>query len=544
MKKKSFFLRICTILSFIGYFFLTAFLVYQATLDGKESSSQSGAVGEEISGIINDSKGDQTILIDPESLIINNIISEGKVGNSHKLNCTTLPDNASYKSLVYNSSNSSVATISTKGLIKFVGEGTTTITVSNNDFPDISESFNIDVTKINLQSFSSSLYKGKKEVTKVSDVYQIDQYESYDVHHSFNPSNDSIKKVTYSYDTKYISISNDVVYAKKPTTEPITVTMKCDGKTDSFKISIKEVIIVNVDLIDYSIEKNKLNINVNESVSLNDNPFMISFNPSNASNKTLTYVSQDESIIKISKNILTGVGVGTTKIQITSSDKNITKEVEVEVINVITLEEEKFTIEQDYFKFDEKTNSYHIRNGLSGTIHCNFTTDSTFDHVTYASSNEEILLIGADGTLTPIKTGKVTITVTIDDGYSEPLEYELNFVVDGKPFIENLSEFYYFIRKSIGHFGAFFVLGCFGTFGFMLLWDKKKWLYSLPINVALGFGVGALTEYIQTLVPGRYGCWSDIWLDFSGYGSATLIMALVIFTIYIISYFKNKKKLV
>ena len=144
----------------------------------------------------------------------------------------------------------------------------------------------------------------------------------------------------------------------------------------------------------------------------------------------------------------------------------------------------------------------------------------------------------------PIKTGKVTITVTIDDSYSEPLEYELNFVVDGKPFIENLSEFYYFIRKSIGHFGAFFVLGCLGTFGFMLVWDKKKWLYSLPINVALGFGVGALTEYIQTLVPGRYGCWSDIWLDFSGYGSATLIMALVIFTIYIISYFKNKKKLV
>ena len=68
---------------------------------------------------------------------------------------------------------------------------------------------------------------------------------------------------------------------------------------------------------------------------------------------------------------------------------------------------------------------------------------------TYSSSNEKVLLIGDDGSLTPIKVGKATITVTIDDGYSTPLVYELDFVVEGKPFIENLSEFYYIVRKSI-----------------------------------------------------------------------------------------------
>ena len=150
-------------------------------------------------------------------------------------------------------------------------------------------------------------------------------------------------------------------------------------------------------------------------------------------------------------------------------------------------------------------------------------------------------MVGDDGVITPVKIGKATVTITIDDGNLEPVVHTINFVIEGKPFIENLSEFYYIVRKSIGHFGAFFVLGMLGTFAFLLQFDKKKWFFSVPLNISLGFGLAALTEYIQTFVPGRCGCWDDVWLDFSGFMSANLIFTLFIAIIYIVYHFKTKR---
>ena len=86
-------------------------------------------------------------------------------------------------------------------------------------------------------------------------------------------------------------------------------------------------------------------------------------------------------------------------------------------------------------------------------------------------------------------------------------------------------------------------MGIMGSFGLLLLFDKKKWLFSIPLNIALGFGVAGLTEYIQTKVPGRYGCWDDVWLDFSGYMTSTVLLTIGILTVYLIIYLRNKKKM-
>ena len=112
MRTKSKLLKTFIMFCFIAYTCLSGFLIYQASLDGDASSEQSGAVGDELSGIINGSAGDQTVLIEPTGLEITNIINKGEVGKSHKLKCTTLPIDASFKALVYSSSNSKVASIS------------------------------------------------------------------------------------------------------------------------------------------------------------------------------------------------------------------------------------------------------------------------------------------------------------------------------------------------------------------------------------------------------------------------------------------------
>lgn len=543
MKEKSKLLKLFIIFCMTCYVGLTGFLIYQASLDGNESSNQSGAVGDELSGIVNGSAGDQTILIEPTGLEITNTISEGKVGKTHQLKCKTLPEDSSYKALTYKSSNSKVASISASGKIKFVKEGEVEITVSNKEYPNISKKFEITVTKVALEKYTSTLFAGKTELELVNDIYELEQYETYIIDNTFTPKDASVQKVTYTYDNEYLTISNDKITTKKPTTEPIVIKTKCDGIEGSFKVSIKEVIIEVVALEDYSASKSKINMNVNESISLSKNPFELAFVPSNATNQEVTYTSKNPEIVKIEKSKFEAIAPGVAEIEIESLDRHIKRVVNIKVKNIIELDEENpFEIKQEHLEYDEEKNIYHIRNGISGMLSCNFSSSSTYKNATFTSSNEKVLLVGDDGSLSPVKIGKAIITVTINDGYSTPIVHELNFVVEGKPLIEDLKEFYYIVRKSIGHFGAFLVLGIFGTFSFLLVLDKRKWFISIPLNIGLGFGIAALTEYIQTFVPGRYGCWDDIWLDFSGFMTSAVLITVGILLTYLIKHLKNKKK--
>jgi uncharacterized protein YjdB len=530
---------------FIAYTCLSGFLIYQASLDGDASSEQSGAVGDELSGIINNGAGDQTVLIEPTGLEITNIINEGEVGKSHKLKCITLPIDASFKALVYSSSNSKVASISSSGTIKFLKEGEVEIKVSNKDYPSIYKTFNIEIKKIDLISLGNVLMEGSKFVVDEDEdgVIELDQYKTYLIENVFYPEDASIKKVTYTYDKEYITISNDKIITKKPTVDPIEIIASCDGITNSFKISIKEVIIEVIALKDYTLEKTKLNMSVNQQIKLSSNPFGIKFSPSNATDKEVTYTSKNDEIVKVEKSNLVAVSPGSVEIEIVSHDGEIKKLVQIEVKNIIALDQDNpVSIEQEYLEYNEKDNTYHIRNGFSGDIKVNFTSNTTYRNTVFSSSNEKVLKVGNDGVITPIKIGKASITVTIDDGILDPVVYEINFVIEGKPFIENLSEFYYIVRKSIGHFGAFFVLGGLGAFAFLLTFDRKRWLFSAPLTITLGFCMAALTEYIQTFVPGRYGCWDDVWLDFYGYMSSTLLVIILLTIIYKVLYYKNKKK--
>ena len=123
----------------------------------------------------------------------------------------------------------------------------------------------------------------------------------------------------------------------------------------------------------------------------------------------------------------------------------------------------------------------------------------------------------------------------------EKQEIKINIEVKQQPVIKDLSEFFYKVRKGLGHFGAFLVLGIFSTFTYMLFFTKKKWFFSVPLNFIVGFFIAALTEYIQTLVPGRYGCWSDIVIDYSGFSSSAVVLTVIIFIVYFVKFLKNRK---
>lgn len=543
MKRKPKILRLFIYLCLLGYVLLTAFLIYQASLDGEDSSAQSGAVGGEIADAINKNEGDQTKIIVPTDVNVLNLITEAYVGDQYQIEVEVLPKDATYKSLVYESSDEDIASVSSSGLINFSNVGEVTITVSSKDYPELKAAFSVSVSKIDLDDFSISLEKDGEALEMTSEVYYLDQYEAYEIINTFEPSNASIQKIEYDYNQELINISNDIIVAKNPTTEPIIIKLTCDGIEKEIKVMINEIVTPVVELVDYNINNLSIEMSVNQSIKLSKNPFNISFIPEDATNQNLIFVSKDTNVLRIENGSLKAIGIGTANVEITSEDKNIKKEVEVRVKNIVELNEERlYDINQEYLEYNSKDNIYRIRNGYSGRINCNFTEASTYTTATFTSSDTSVLLVGNDGVFTPIKTGKVTITVTIDDGVLEPIVYTIDFEVEKTPFIEDLVSFFYMVRKGIGHFGAFLVLGILGSFGLLLMFDKKKWIFSIPLNIILGFGIAGLTEYIQTFVPGRSGNWDDVWLDFSGFMTAASIITVMILLIYFRKYIKNCKK--
>jgi len=84
----------------------------------------------------------------------------------------------------------------------------------------------------------------------------------------------------------------------------------------------------------------------------------------------------------------------------------------------------------------------------------------------------------------------------------------------------------HFIRKA-AHFTFYSLLGGLTT-ATVCLWRSKPWKFTsvwIPIVMCACFA--AFDEWIQTLVPGRCGCISDVLLDASGVTWAALAISLL-----------------
>ena len=262
-----------------------------------------------------------------------------------------------------------------------------------------------------------------------------------------------------------------------------------------------------------------------------------------ATKYNLIYLSSDENIAYVNEyNELIINNIGEVSITLKDEESNNTKKVHLKIFNKILINSQTpVTIKGNDVSYDANSNTYYITNGYSSKLTVNFLEGTTFKKLTLSSSNEKVLSVGKDGTLTPHKKGNVTITIICDDNMQEKQEIKINIEVKQQPVIKDLSEFFYKVRKGLGHFGAFLVLGIFSTFTYMLFFTKKKWFFSVPLNFIVGFFIAALTEYIQTLVPGRYGCWSDIVIDYSGFSSSAVVLTVTIFIVYFVKFLKNKK---
>ena len=131
--------------------------------------------------------------------------------------------------------------------------------------------------------------------------------------------------------------------------------------------------------------------------------------------------------------------------------------------------------------------------------------------------------IDEKGVFTSDKSGKVTVRATYVDRPDLTVEKTITVSV--------FDTFHTLIRKGLGHFSLFLVLG-FGLFGTFFLLIKPRWA-SLPLSLLSAFVVADISEMFQLPVftSGRYATWQDVAIDFlgalSGIGIAVVAVSIV-----------------
>lgn len=131
--------------------------------------------------------------------------------------------------------------------------------------------------------------------------------------------------------------------------------------------------------------------------------------------------------------------------------------------------------------------------------------------------------IDENGVFTSDKSGKVTERATYVGRPDLTVEKTITVSV--------FDTFHTLIRKGLGHFSLFLVLG-FGLFGTFFLLIKPRWV-SLPLSLLSAFVVAGISEMFQLPVftSGRYATWPDVAIDFlgalSGIGIAVVAVSIV-----------------
>ena len=129
--------------------------------------------------------------------------------------------------------------------------------------------------------------------------------------------------------------------------------------------------------------------------------------PEKATNKNVTWTSNNNNVATVSGGVVAAVGAGTTTITVETEDGKITDTCTVTVSASATVPVENVTL--------NKT-ELHLDVGNSETLVATVTPDNATDKaVTWTSSNTSVATV-QNGTVTAVSAGTATITVATEDG--------------------------------------------------------------------------------------------------------------------------------
>ncbi|MGE7120732.1 Ig-like domain-containing protein [Peribacillus sp. NPDC046944] len=306
------------------------------------------------------------------------------------LTATIKPSNATNKNVTWTSSNPSVATVSSSGLVHPVKPGTATITVTTQDgnFKD-----KVTVTVCDPVIAVSSVYLNPKIVTLTVDG------EDATLKATIKPSNATNQELIWlSFNPKVATISSDgVVHAISPGVAIVKVFTK-NGHYDWSLITVCASKLVPIK----SLSLNPKNLDM--TVGGKDATITATITPNNATNKNVVWSTSDPSIATVKNGIVHAVGPGTAIITVSTEDGKLQDKAKVSVTVPVT-------------GVSVDPNSLNLTVGgkdakLTASI---APSNASNKNVTWSTSDPSVATVD-NGVVHPVGPGKAMITVTTEDG--------------------------------------------------------------------------------------------------------------------------------
>ena len=292
------------------------------------------------------------------------------------------PTNATIKTVTWLSSNTSIVTVSSTGVLKPVADGTATITVTSTDggyTATCAVTVIHAVTGVTPDKSSFMLKIGDADVTLTPTVAPIDATTKDIIWSSSNPS---IATVDASGKVHAVAAG--------------TVTITATSKQDSTKVA-RCTVTVPVVLKVISLNSTSLTLKYGTTATLTP-----VFTPTNATIKTVTWLSSNTSIVTVSSTgVLKPVADGTATITVTSTDGGYTATCTVTVIHAVT------GVTLDKSSVVLKIGDADVT--LTPTV---APIDATVKDVVWTSSNPNIATVDESGKVHAVAAGTVTITAT------------------------------------------------------------------------------------------------------------------------------------
>ncbi len=309
-------------------------------------------------------------------------------GKTYTLKAAFSPAKASNKDLVWKSDNTSVATVSSKGVVKGIKPGKATITCKSKETgKTVKCTVKIKNVKVKRVLFSEEIY-----TVKHNRKLQLKALIS-----PVNATNQKVKwKSNYPEYVK-VSSSGKITALKPGKTVTITAT-SVDGK----KVGYCKVKVEKVPVTGLKLNKTTAAVYTGSTVTLTPK-----FTPSKPSDRKVTWTVSDPNLATVSSDgVVKALKAGTVTVICTSSDGGFTAKCTVVI---------EQAIKPTAIKLDKSAVEANIGTAfnLVATIEPH---NATNKKVIWSSSNISVATVSTNGKVTTLKEGITYIRAKTEDG--------------------------------------------------------------------------------------------------------------------------------
>ena len=312
-----------------------------------------------------------------------------EVGETGTLTATVAPTNATNKGVTWSSSNNEIATVD-NGVVTAVSAGEAIITVTTEDGAKtatckvtVNAPQTVPVTGVTLTKTELTLAEGGSEKLTAT----------------VEPANATNQTVTWSSNNEQVAtVADGTVTAVKAGTATIMVTTADGSKTAACEVTVNAPTkpVTNVTL-----EPTTLTLEAGSTGKLT-----ATVEPSDATNQTVTWSSNNEQVATVADGTVTAVKEGTAAITVKTADGNY------QATCAVTVKPQNVLVTHISVT---GTASLYVGDTAKLTAKVE-PTNATNPAVTWSSNNESVATVGTDGTVTAVSAGTATITVTTEDG--------------------------------------------------------------------------------------------------------------------------------